>query len=261
MKLGPYLLINLVLVGGGLFLYDSLKGDQAPRTIESSEYDSLQADDVGEAPFERQAPVMLSGGGNDVLARRVEQLEQTVADLRGLLASSQATSPSSATTGGPAPTELPALASRDLLDEERPSYDEATLSSLRSYMDEITRRKNEERQRNRVTAELERQGLNLSEEQTKAVVDQTLLHQTKARDLLRQGGWPRDEKGREDRREAFKDLQGQYSSAIRTLVPSADAEKILNSRVSRGMGFFSGSATSRRSPDRTGRRSGDNRNR
>ena len=163
MKLGPYLLINLVLVGGGLFIYDSLKGDQVPRTIESSEYDPLQADDVGEAPFERAAPVMLSGGGNDVLARRVAELEQTVEDLRGLLASSRATGPASGTAGGTTPTELPALASRDLLDGEQPTYDEATLRSLRTYMDEINRRKNEDRQRNRVTAELERQGLNLSE--------------------------------------------------------------------------------------------------
>lgn len=269
MKIGPYLLINLIVVGGGLFLYDSLKGDSPARVSDSGAFDPLQADDVGQPPARDPAdatPAMLSGGGPEALASRVGHLESILRDLRREIARTSASS--STGSGGaalPAGGQLPSLASEDYVEGEEPTYNEKTLTTIESYMDEINRRKTEERQRNRVTAEIKRQGLDLTEGQTKDVVEITLAYQTKSRELVRKG-WPRDETGRTGRKEAYKALQDEYSASIHELLPAADAEKIMESRIARGLGFFAGGSTSRRAVDRGNRRKngsdgGKNRNR
>ena len=91
-------------------------------------------------------------------------------------------------------------------------------------------------------------------------MDQTLAYQTKSRDLLRKG-WPRDEAGRDSRRKAFEVLKEEYSTVIHNLVPAADAEKIMGSRISRGMGFFANGNTSRRASSGGKTRGKERRNR
>ncbi len=254
MKLS-YLLINIVLVAGGIFVYDQIKSPD-PAGTTGGGYDPLQAD----APYDPEpapegAGSMTSGGmrGSSDKAT-IRALEDRLASLERLI--SRRTPPSSDGTPAPVGGKLPELAATDFIDPENPSFDEKTVQTIEAYVDEINRRKAIARQRERVGAELDRLGVELSDEQKKNVVDATLTYQDKARELLRQG-WSRDEKGREARKEAFSSLQDEYATTINRLVPTSAAEKISSSRVARGMGFYNrgGRARADRS-NRSGPRSG-----
>ncbi len=240
MKLS-YLLINVVLVAGGIFVYDEIKSPD-PTQVHTDYTGGLTADAPDTPSDDRPAP-MTSGGLRD---RSDEALADRVAAMERLLSSLSARRAERADDGtGPLASnggKLPELSATDFIDPDDPVYDEKTLQTIASYMDEINRRKQEERQRNRVASELDRLGLELSDAQQKSVVDETLAYQGKARDLLRQG-FARDEDGRTARREAFKTLQDEYKNTINRLVPTAEAEKIANSRIARGMGFYSGRNT------------------
>ncbi len=239
MKLGPYLLINLLMVGGGIFIYDNLKSDTGSGS-DAPVYDPLTAEAPSrDEPTPAPEPMELDGGANDVTnrdnTRRINSLERTIADLREELRSLKGSNGGGTTTSGNG--VMPSMASSDLVDEENPVFDDGTLSTISAYLDEINRRKNEERQMRRIETELERKDIDLSESQKESVVKETLAYQAKARDLLRKQ-FSRDEAGREERRQAFQGLQDEYASVIKSLVPEQQADQILDSRLGRGMGFF-----------------------
>ncbi len=256
MKLS-YLLINVVLVAGGIFAYDQLKSPEQARNPAPA-YDPLRADDYDADPIERDDPEPLrveAGMRGSYDKATVRALEDRIASLERKLARLPRGG-ASTDDGTPLPVggKLPELSTHDFIDPENPTFDEKTVQTLEAYVDEINRRKQEQRQRDRIGGEMDRLGIELTEEQKKNVIDQTLHYQTKARELLRQS-WPRDEKGREDRRAAFEGLQEEYRTTINRLVPADAAEKISTSRVARGMGFYSrgGGGGNARGPRRSGR--------
>jgi hypothetical protein len=242
MKPGHYVLVNLLVVGAALFAYDTLRAAPTPGAGPATGQDLLTADrPAGEDEREAEERIlMLDGGGAETLAQRnASEIAALRAEIRRLRSAGSGAA-GEADRPPLTPTDpLPTLDPRDVMDENDPNFDEKTLKTIEAYVDEINRRKSEERQRARLELEFERQGLTLSDEQKKAVVDATLQYQERARDVLR-SGFPRDEKGREDRRQAFEALQEEYKVVINQLVPAADAEKITNSRFARGLGFFGG---------------------
>jgi hypothetical protein len=255
MKLS-YLLINVVLVAGGIFAYDQLRSPEQARS-QAPAYDPLRADDYDADAIERDDPEPMRAtgmqGSHDKAT--VRALEDRIASLERKLARLPRGG-GSTDDGTPLPVggKLPELSTHDFIDPDNPTFDEKTVQTLEAYVDEINRRKQEQRQRDRIGGEMERLGIELTEEQKKGVIDQTLLYQTKARELLRQA-WPRDEKGREDRKQAFQGLQEEYKTTINRLVPADAAEKISTSRVARGIGFYGGGNA--RGPRRGGGGRGD----
>ena len=238
MKLS-YILLNVLLVGGGILIYDTLKGD--PQSVSSGvgHYDPLRSDPVEEEDAGESRVVLLDGGGEGILAKRnANRLDELEGQLASLARRAREGGGSDGTAGG---ADVPpiALEAPEVLDGVASGFDEPTLKSIEQYVDEINRRKMVERQRNRVEGEVTRLGLELNEAQTAAVVDLTLGYQEKARDLLRQT-FSRDDKGREDRKQAYEQLRQEYTTSLNRLVPATEAEKITASRLSRGLGFSAG---------------------
>lgn len=252
MRPGPYFLITLLLIAGGIFVYHNLVAD-SPRTPAFDRHTSYVDTETRlpdppappPGPAAEEEPGLRAGA----LEMRAEANQREIARLweaiRRLGRSGPASEPdpsdsSDAGTGGGG-TTLPSLSPRDVLDTETPVFSDDTVRTLSAYIDEINRRKQEERMRTRLSADLARLDLGLDEEQEKAVIDQTLKFQKRRTDLLRRP-YARDEAGQAERRDAVNALQEEYASIIKRLVPNEAAQKILDSRVSRSMGFFSGGA-------------------
>ncbi len=244
MKLS-YLLINLVLVGGGIFAYDQLKADDRAPGRGGGYADPLTADAPFEGGADQDTPEPLRvetgmRGSHDKATIRA--LEDRIASLERIISGL----PRGGSDGKPLPAggKLPELAATDFIDPDNPAYDEKTIQTIEAYVDEINRRKAEQRQRDRVDGELNRLDLGLTEAQKKGVIDETIRFQAKARDLMRQQ-WSRDEEGRTQRREAFQNLQDEFKVTINRLVPTEAAEKISTSRIARGMGFYNRAGNAR----------------
>lgn len=239
MKFAPYLLVNVLVVGAGLLVYDTVRQDApVPAYLPGP---SAGADvEAGSAPAGTPS-VVISGADTEFLARRnkarLDELEAALAVLRrGSASGSEAGGSPSA--GGPgAPAGQGALDLPPVRTGEAAEFDERTLATLKTYMDEIRRREEEQRRRESVTQELARLDVQLSESQTDAVIDATLTYQDKARDLMRQG-FERTEDGQARRREAFEGLRNEYVSVVHSLVPTAEAEKITSGRLGRSFGYF-----------------------
>jgi hypothetical protein len=253
-----YLVLNVVLIAAGLFIYHTVVGGQ---DAGSTPYEQLEGDDLGYLPAERDdSPIVLDSGADGALSRRnaekIVTLEGLIAILKGRAGEGSDVRTADkpfASTGG---SSLPTLSSGDMVDEENPVFDEQTLKSLEVYLDEINRRKTEARNKTRLENELTRLGVDLSDDQRESVVDVTMAFQTKTRDLMRKG-WPKDEGGREARKTAVGKLKEEYVASVSLLVPASEAEKITSSRMSRGIGGIGGN--NRRSTRRGGGNGGKGR--
>ena len=246
-----YVLLNVVLIAGGLFLYHTFVGAPAP-AASTGEYSHLEGDDLLDSPQDLPDPVMLDSGAERALSRRnaegIADLKREIATLlarRGAAGSGGSDEPfASGKDGG-----LPAMSDLDQVDAEDPTFDDRTLRTIEAYMDEINRRKAEARNRTRLDGELTRLGVDLSDDQRASVIEATVGYQKKARDLM-QRNWPRDEAGKTARKEAFGKLKDEYTATIQTLVPTAEAEKITSSRISRSYGSFFGNNRRAARPNR-----------
>jgi len=259
------LLVNVLLVAVGIFVYDQIKTpDHAPAA--GPAYEPLRADDplTADDPL-RADPAPRSGAPMTAGALQGSKDKADVAALEARIASLERVISRLPRSGTGQPTlpsgeKLPELSSTDVFDAANPSYDEKTLKTLDAYMEEITRRKQEQRQRDRVSTELTRLGLEFDKDVEKAIIDETLHFQEKSRELLRMSG-SRDPAEREARRKTFLGLQEEYTATIKRLVPVDAAEKIVGSRIARGLGFYPAGATEAggegvRFPGGRGRRNG-----
>jgi hypothetical protein len=238
MKLGPQLLITMLLVAGGIFIYETMRSDSAVGGAAGG-YE-LRPDGVGGSRGPAAGTAQLDGGGETLLAEqnagRLERLERRLATLQEELARLRRAPRGAAAAGG---TGVPAMDPRDIVNADDPRFDDGTLATIAAYFDEINRRKTVERERLRIGTELDRKGIMLSETQKTAIVEQTMAYQDRAREALTSSGYPRDEAGRLERQQAFEALQAEYEATIRRLVPDEEkAGKILESRIARRVGFF-----------------------
>lgn len=247
MNVGTYLLLTVPLVGGSLYVYDSLR-PSAPAPAENAAYSAPAAREPARAPADGPT---LSGDPAAQVERQVERLVRTslerwLEEQRARRAAGDASvvpgtepgSPGGSTGSAPAID----LGADPLAHAEGApgTYDERTLKVFRAYLDEAQRREREERMAEMVGANLDRLGVTLSEAQKKAVVDITVRYQNQRREAFR--GFPPGQDSRDGRQKAAQELQEAYSKAVYDAVPAAEAEKIVNALGAFRGGFDGGPA-------------------
>lgn len=221
------LLLTLILVAGGIFVYDALvvrePADPAPETIR-------QEPSVAPAPTpeaEELAPFpVLEGRGDDIwrsdIERRLEGLERSP-DVAGRTESSAALEAS----GVPG---VPAGESEDeVLDENgqprKRRFTPKDVATFRALLETVERQRREEKTRRGMLDGLKKLGVELPEAQANKVVDLTVgLYrgfQAKTR------GMPKGEEGRAQRLEIFRELRTTYADELYRVVPPDDAERIV----------------------------------
>jgi hypothetical protein len=230
MNVATYLMLTVPLVGGSLFLYDSVRSPARPA------YDEVG--DLRVPPPPRETPK--EEAGPMLQADPTAQIERIVRETVGRMLQERggAGNPGAGTrtevvegTDGGA-MSLPQMPSIDVpggsdaLDGPNARYDEQTVKVLRSYMDEIQRREREERQVQMVTSQLDRLGVALTDSQRKGVIEATLKYQHSVRDALR--AVPPGQENREARTKVMQDVRDQYTKVLYDIAPAAEAEKIVN---------------------------------
>lgn len=238
MKLGPILLLNVLIAGGAVFTYHMVAAP-SPSTP-SSGYPEVMTVDTGpveDAGTEAYVPEpALQGVGDEVYRKKVEKLEKELASMKALLAGMTAkggTTDGSGSERGAMPAiELPVVEEG----VEEPAFEDDTLRSFRALLEQVEQQRRDERIKDGLKRQLDRLGVELSEQQEQAVIQATVGFRDKTRDMWRNLPRGADDQAREKRREAMETMREEYSKTVYSLVPAADAEKIVNS-MGRGMGF------------------------
>lgn len=235
LKYLPFLLINVVCVAAGLFVYDSMRSDTHRDAHADEDGDTVVAGARADGRSLRGAPAaVLGGGARTELARLRTQVDKQADELRMVherietwvkAASQRApTSPLGGIVDGAE-------------DEVAGAFDEATLLSLRTYLDEIRRRDARERQEIRVKQLIQGAGIELNDE-TRPVVSETVQFQERARKLMQSLVFGRDKEGMAKRQRAFEELREEYAQNVRKLLSASDAKRLLDSRIGRTGGYF-----------------------
>ena len=218
MKSGPHLLINVLLVAAGFFIYDALRSDVARPSlgalVPDEHTDARPARTFG--PDLRALETLVQHN-----SARLQALGETLASLRRDADDEQSA----------APMNVLRPQRGDVVGEGEPRFDETKLESIRAYMDEIARRKHVEIQRSLIESEMLRQDLGLTREEQEAVVAATLDYRTRATELMRKR-FARDEQGQRQRRAVFERLRAAYRSDISQLIPADAVERIMGSSIS-----------------------------
>jgi hypothetical protein len=228
MKIGPILLINLLLTGSALFVYDTVKGDPEPvRAPAISMIDSGgEITDVDDS-----SPVELIGNGGQMALARIKAQEKEIASIKELLAKLQAGGSARTVVNEDGTTSPAPMASLDLPDvvgDEKPVYDEQLIKNFRSLWDAAEAQRREERITEGLQRQLDRLGVKLDDTQTKGVIDATKGMREKMRDVFTSmRGRGSDDGAREEMQASMEELRGEYSKTIYSLVPAAEAEKIV----------------------------------
>jgi len=222
-KFGPILLLDVICVAIGLFLYDALKEEGAKTSASHAVEDPLRADAVGETSLHAPSGDADSPWRAQRNEERLDLLEAALETLRGALGDSAAGAAGGEETRG--------------LDVGRPAggrFDEDTLAAIGDYLHEINRRKGALRQRRRMEIEFRRRGLDLTAEEQEAVIAATLEFQRKA-GSLKAPSQPGDEAARSRQLDAYRALQEEYVAAIREHLSEEKADTILKSRLGGGV--------------------------
>ena len=235
MNPGIVILISLLSVTAGLVVYDTIRADDPVQAPINDVYDgSVTAD-----PNERFEPEPeLKGLGFESLMVRVDRLERENEALKALLSKAHVgkiASDGSISPAGDTPAfELPVVAEG----ESETDFDEDFMRSFRAAMEKVETDRRRERVLDGLNRQLDRLGVELSDDQRKQVVDSTLSYRERTREMWRELPRGSDEATREERRQAFEVVRDEFSTTIYNMVPSAEAEKIVEG-MGRGIGFSS----------------------
>ena len=173
------LVLTLVLVAGGIFVYDTFVADDPqPVTPDAPPVEVP----VTRAPEpEPEMRVDLPGAGVDCLVSRIDDLEARLAES---LIEARERRPDSVGGGlGPAPGEFRV---EDVEEGEEPEFDERDLAWFRAMKEEVDRRQRQERFEQMISGQLDRTGVELTGEQRQGVVKATLDYRAKIRETYRQ---------------------------------------------------------------------------
>ena len=230
MNLGTYLLLTVPLVGGSLFVYDSVKG--TPQAAGTDVCPVCAPPSRTPAPATPAGPVLQG----DPAAQNERIIRETVERMvREMVAKSGASGTgvvAAGSDGGLTPQQ-PINLGTDAASVEGPNarFDENTLKVFRAYLEEAQRQEREEREVKQIGDTLERLGVAITDAQRKAVIDTTLRYQKQRRETFK--NLTPGPESKDARQQAGKDLRDAYSKAIYDIVPAAEAEKIVN-----GIGGF-----------------------
>jgi len=238
MKHGPYLLINLLLVAGGIFIYDTLwrdatdlsRGGRMSNELATSSEPGSATDAAPREDIEAFVQETLT---------RLQVLEEVLGDIRRTAGSAPRAAARHEPPAAPTAGTLPGLDPEHPLDPEGRRFDEKAIETLRAYLAEIDRRKHVEAQRRLVESELTRQDLGLTPSEQDAVVETTIEYRGRVVDLMRKR-WARGEKGRAERAVAFENLRAGYRADLDRLVSADGVERIMSSSIAPGRSAPSG---------------------
>lgn len=235
MKLLPILLMNVVLVTGGIVIYDQIRSDAPETTYVTNDKGPDLLPPGPEAGRPGDPPPLLRAQGVDPrLLARLEALEKRL----NVEPAGPADTPTEGETeapGGMAAPELP-------IDEEKPSED--SVRRFKRMMEAAQQMQRDERERERLQRTLERLELNLSEEQTDKLFSATREYRRKIGDVWRtafrgnQGG--DREQMREAARQGMETVREEFAVTINKFLPTGDAQKIVENAGQLGMRGFGG---------------------
>jgi len=235
MKILPMLLLNLVLVGGALVVYDRMRSEPAPATI-------AMEGDADTADFEqrlrvlevRRRPVLQSAGTDP---RLVERLEAVEAALAARVMTDDRPGDGGDRAGG-AP-------SQDAAQPSLASADEPTANEIRRFRrlaEAVRREVGIEKNAARVDKAVDKLSLNLSRRQRRKVAEAFTTFQPRinqiwgeAKNRARQTA---KEGGAVNRAEIVETttalIQQEFVATINDTVSSADAESIARALLAGG---------------------------
>jgi len=217
------LLVQVALVAVGILVYDQVRGSE-PVGHGLPEV-SVVREEVPAPPA--PPPVVLEGKGTGVLVEKMGQLDRRLADVERTVAqrTTAAAPPDTRPVSGSG--EGPVVPEETYVDEngiERRFSDE-DIRWFRAMKDEVDAIERRERYVEMFDRQLERLGVSLTDHQRDKVVDATIAFREKIRDA----GRTRTTQTDEERRAAMEGLRQEYSNTVFSLVPNAEAEKIVES--------------------------------
>jgi hypothetical protein len=225
MKLSQ-LALTLVLVAGGIFVYDAFLVREAaealPETVRVEQPAPLG--DEGEMP----SFAVLEGRGDEIwrsdIERRIEHLE--VAPAAADRTEGAADGVESGVPGA-APVEGEEGEALDENGNSRPRrFTPKDVATFRAVLETVERQRREEKTRRQMLSGLEKIGVELNDVQANQVVDLTLKlyrgFQAKTR------GLPRSEENRDQRLAVFNQLKKDYADELYGIVPPAEADRIID---------------------------------
>jgi hypothetical protein len=230
------LLLNVLLVAAGLFVYDSLKKDAEPAgPRDVPEY--ITRTEPEREPAREPDPPALRLEGLDPsaqLARLSGQISELLSRVNRLEAENRTLR---ASVGSGRPVGEPSNGSGPVWDVDGnpdADIDPAMLARFRDYMDAVERQKRDERFEEMIQGQFDRIGVNLPDEQRMRAVKATVVFRERVRETLQQQVGGSDESRRE-RLEAMEALRQDYAREINQIAPPSEAQKIID-----GMGRYPG---------------------
>ena len=164
------------------------------------------------------------------LNARINKLETELAEAKAALGAKPA-APADGTTVVPAAATEPSTPVGSLLTPVAgpSSFSDTQIDTFRKLSDEVERRKNLEAQAKRVRAEIERAKVTLTPAQEDAVIRLQASYQDRMREIFSRDGLGTTDADREERRSKMDALKTQFETDLRSIVPSSDADKLVDS--------------------------------
>jgi|GEM_PF-5160642 len=174
-----------------------------------------------------------------VLRKNLSELQERLRTMEGQLAqvaanAAKATAAAPADGGGDPGSTVTAL---PIPTGTEVAFSEEQVAAFRRISDEVQKRKDAEAAADRVKRELSRAGVTLTPEQEATVIKLQAQYSDKMRELFR-GGFGTSEADRQamtDKRDA---LRTSFEADLRTQIPGAEAEKIVEAMKRGWPGFF-----------------------
>jgi len=226
-------LLTVVLVAGGIFVYDALLA----RPPEEAPPADLHA---ASPPAAEPAPALppfavLEGRGDDLwradVERRLAELERrgngaTTTEAGSLdepASSSDAPDEEAPADGESAEDGAPARERRPVTHEE--------VARFRALLEAVERQRREEDVRRKMREGLKKIGVELTEPQTKSVVDLTLRFYRGVQQKLQT--IPQGEETRDQRLALYQQMKRDYADELYGIIPAAEADRIMQAIQSR----------------------------
>lgn len=227
MKFLPYLLVNVVLVAGGIVVYDQLR-DHAPAPV-YGDAGGLSAQDLA-----RLDARYLDKGGNEPGLRATgvdERLLARIAALEAKVGAALPEGPAAADPeAGPSAPVRPLASPDPAVPVAEPT--DAEVARFRRLMERAEEARREERERERLAGFLERLEVNLNADQQEKLLATTRTYRRKWGETMRtvfstvreRGG---DREGARDAaRQAMDGLRQEFTVEIQEYLSVGDAQKI-----------------------------------
>ncbi len=223
MKMLPYLLINLVMVGGGIAAYDHLKADDASPHADTGGMDEIDLQQVEDRIVDRlnsgNQPMLRASGTDPKLVARIAALEKQLGSASVVESAGDAGGSTTTASNGEG-LAMPSLSEGS---DVEPSDDE--VKRFRKIMERAEQQRREEREAERMDQMLARLEINLDAGQKKKLMGAQRDYRRKVgetmREAFRGGG------GREAAREAMDGLREEYQTVLVEFMSVGDAQKIV----------------------------------